>query len=86
MLREQIGDLFETKIEQLNAQLIEAKLVLAEGNINGRDWQSKADDMAKCKSIQAQMDILHAIDYLINDMLETQASSASSEAEVAIAS
>lgn len=69
--KEKIESLFQNKIEHLNANLIEAKLTYAESHLDENDWQNKSDRKVDCKTIQAQIEILQSMEFLIGDIFDT---------------
>lgn len=69
--KERIDQLFQTKIENLNSQLLESKINLAESELRDKDWHSRSDNRIKCKVIEAQIEALQTIEPMIDEIFHS---------------
>lgn len=68
-IREKIAGLIRAQVSDINEKLVEAKLEFANCNLNDNEWHGRNDKKIDCKVYQGQIEILEAMEGLIEDLL-----------------
>ncbi len=68
-IREKIIGIIRAQVSDINDRLIESKLKFADCDLEPTDWQCKNEKRIECKVYQGQIDILEAMENMIEDLL-----------------